>query len=128
MDDTAAVDLVRANSTLCLNVDNPGWDDARGYWFDEARSTLYFPVSKKYLADRDLAQYRVLIWCQPRVVVEGELMPATSETDTAVRLELAAAAGVADDDARLIILDQRTRRARRTSYKLQIRTATIVDT
>lgn len=114
---------------LCLDIAKPSWDNARGYWLDEARSTLYFPVAaKRYLADRDLSHYSVLIWSEPLVLVEGELMPATSETDTAIQFELADAAGVAEDDARYIILDQRTRRARRTSYKLQIRTATIVDT
>ena len=52
--------LVRASRHLCLQVDDPGWENARGYLFDEPTMTLYFPVAKKYLA-LPLSRYEVLI-------------------------------------------------------------------
>ena len=112
--------LIRATGTLCLQVDDPGWDDARGYLFDEPTMTMYFPVAKKYLSP-PLSQYEVLIWSRPRVVVRGELEPASSGADTATQLSLARAAGLDEDKARYMLLDQRTQKARRTRYKLIIR-------
>jgi hypothetical protein len=112
--------LIRASGTLCLQVDDPGWENARGYLFDEPAMTLYFPVAKKYLTF-PLAQYEVIIWSQPRVVVRGELQPATSEEDTATQLSLARAAGFDADKASYMLLDQRTQKARRTRYKLIVR-------
>jgi len=41
MDDLLAV--VANNNMLCLNVDEPSWDNARGYLFDAKSRTLYFP-------------------------------------------------------------------------------------
>ncbi len=114
------LDLVRRNGHLCLNVEDPGWDDARGYLFDEQTSSLYFPVSKRYLPANPEC-YRVLVTSQPRVLVTGDLTPATSEDDTAVQLALAEASGLAPDKARYMLLDQRTKKARRTRYKLRIR-------
>ena len=66
--------LIRAGGHLCLQVDDPGWESARGYLFDESRMTLYFPVAKKYLTP-PLSRYEVLILSQPEVVVRGELRP-----------------------------------------------------
>lgn len=105
---------------LCLNVDDPGWDDARGYLFDEATATLYFPVAKKYLV-ADPSRFRALIWCQPRVIVEGELHPATSDADTNLQLRLAERAGMDAEKARYMLVDERTKKARRTRYKLTLR-------
>jgi hypothetical protein len=112
--------LIRATGTLCLQVDDPGWDDARGYLFDESAMALYFPVAKKYLTP-PLSRYEVVIWSRPRVVVRGELQPATSEEDTAAQLSLARAAGLEENAARYMLLDQRTQKARRTRYKLIVR-------
>jgi hypothetical protein len=112
--------LIRVTGHLCLQVDDPGWEDARGYLFDESATTLYFPVAKKYLTP-PLSQYEVIIWSQPRVVVRGELQPATSEEDTATQLSLARAAGLDENTARYMLLDQRTQKARRTRYKLIVR-------
>ena len=111
------VALIRATGRLCLQVDNPGWENARGYLFDESGMTLYFPVAKKYLTP-PLSQYEVLILSQPKVVARGELRPATSEEDTATQLLLARAAGLEANKARYMLLDQRTQKARRTRYKL----------
>jgi hypothetical protein len=61
--------IVRDTGMLCLDVANPGWDNARGYVFDPGADVLYFPVSKKYLDGRDLDRHEVLIWGQPRVIV-----------------------------------------------------------
>jgi hypothetical protein len=112
--------LIRASGHLCLQVDDPGWENARGYLFDESRMTLYFPVAKKYLKP-PLSRYEVLILSQPEVVVRGELQPATSEEDTATQLSLARAAGLDANKARYMLLDQRTQKARRTRYKLIVR-------
>jgi hypothetical protein len=76
--------LIRATGHLCLQVDNPGWENARGYLFDESGMTLYFAVAKKYLTP-PLSQYEVLILSHPKVVARGELQPATSEEDTATQ-------------------------------------------
>jgi hypothetical protein len=120
--DDDLVALIRATGLLCLQVDDPGWEDARGYLFDEPAMTLYFPVAKKYLT-RPLSDYAVLIWSQPQVVVRGELLPAISEEDTAKQLSLALARGTDMDasKARYILLDQRTQKARKTRYKLIVR-------
>ena len=112
--------LIRATGHLCLQVDDPGWEDARGYLFDESEMTLYFPVAKKYLAP-PLCRYEVLILSQPRLVVRGELQPATSEEDTATQLSLARATGLDTNTARRMLLDQRTQKVRRTRYKLIVR-------
>jgi hypothetical protein len=114
------LDLVRRTGRLCLNVDDPGWDDARGYLFNEPTSTLYFPVSKRYLPTRPEG-FRVLVSSQPRVLVTGDLLPATSQDDTDLQLALAEASGIEPDNARFMLLDQRTKKARRTRYKLRIR-------
>jgi hypothetical protein len=82
--------------------------------------TLYFPVAKKYLTP-PLSGYEVLIMSHPRVVVRGELQPATSDEDTAQQLSLAGAAGLDANKARYMLLYQRTQKARRTRYKLIIR-------
>jgi len=39
--------LVKGTGTLCLNVGDPGWDDARGYLYDPDAQALYFPIAKK---------------------------------------------------------------------------------
>jgi hypothetical protein len=53
-------------------------------------------------------------------VVTGDLSPATSGNDTAIQLALAEASGLPPDKARYMLLDQRTKKARRTRYKLRI--------
>jgi hypothetical protein len=113
------LNLVRGTGTLCLDVDDPGWDNARGYLFDESTATLYFPVSKRYLPERG-NHFQVLIWSQPRVVATGDLFPATSDVDLDVQLSLAERR-LAPDEARYMLLDQRTKRPRRSRYKLVIR-------
>jgi hypothetical protein len=112
--------IIRTSGTLCLRVNDPGWEDARGYLFDESAMTLYFPVAKKYLRS-PLSQYEVLIWSPTTVIVRGELEPATSEEDTAAQLSLARASGLDEEKARYMLLDQRTQKARSTRYKLMIR-------
>ena len=112
--------LIRATGHLCLQVDDPGWENARGYLFDESGMTLYFPVAKKYLTP-PLSQNEVLILSQPKVVARGELQPATSEEDTATQLSLARAAGLEASKARYMLLDQRTQKARRTRHELIVR-------
>jgi hypothetical protein len=68
-----------------------------------------------------LSQYEVIIWSQPRVVIRGELQPATPEKDTATQLSLARAAGFDENEARYKLLDQRAQNARRARYKLIVR-------
>lgn len=93
-------------------MESPGWDDARGYLFDDARATLYFPVAKKYLTD-DLASFRVLIWSDPRVLAIGELHPATSDQDLEIQMALAGQSGIPLHEAQYMLLDQRTKGVRR---------------
>jgi len=112
--------LVRRTGTLCLNVDDPGWDDARGYLFDESSATLYFPVSRKYRPAQPEG-FRVLIWSQPRVVVTGDLLPAGTDDEFAIQLSLVVRAGMKSEKARYMLLDQRTDRPRQTRFKLLIR-------
>ena len=114
------LDVVRHNDRLCLNVDDPGWDDARGYLFDEATLTMYFPVAKKYLPESGDG-FRVLIWSEPRVVVIGELHPARYDDDLTKQLSLAEAQGMRAEEAWFMLLDQRTKKPRRTRHKLVIK-------
>jgi hypothetical protein len=118
--------LIRGAGHLCLQVDDPSWENARGFLLDESAMTLYFPVAKKYLTP-PLTRYEVIIWSQPQVVVRGELRPATSEDDTATQLSLARAAGLDADTARYMLLDQRTQKARKTRCKLIVRDMARVD-
>ena len=124
--DDDLLDLIKVSGHLCLEVDDPGWEDARGYLFNESTMTLYFPVAKKYLT-RPLSHFEVLIWGRPQVLVRGELQAATSEEDTATQLALARAAGLDEDKARYMLLDQRTQKVRRTRHKLVVREIARVD-
>jgi hypothetical protein len=117
------LNLVRRTGRLCRNTANPGWDNARGYLFDEATAMLYFVASTRYLPER-LEDFRVLIWSEPRVLVIGELMPATTEDDLTIQLSLAKRSGMGLEKARNMLLDQRTKRPRRSRYKLFIRKLT----
>jgi hypothetical protein len=120
------LDLVRGAGTLCLNPEDPGWDNARGYLFDESSMALYFPVSQKY---RPLQPegFRVLIWSQPRVVVTGDLHPARGDDDVAIQLSLAERKGMQPEKARYMLVDQRTNKPRRTRFKLLIRDLAIAQ-
>jgi hypothetical protein len=113
------LDLVRSAGTLCPNPEDPGWDNARGYLFDESSMALYFPVSQKYRPSQPQG-FRVLIWSQPRVVVTGDLHPARSDDDVAVQLSLAERKGMQPEKARYMLLDRRTNKPRRTLFKLLI--------
>ena len=112
--------LVRDAGTLCLDVESPGWDDARAYLFEEAGATLYFPVAKKYLTG-DLGAFRVLIWSEPRVLAVGELHPATSDRDLGIQMALAGRSGIPLNDPRYMLLDQRTKGVRKTRHRLVLR-------
>ncbi|MEQ1698419.1 MAG: hypothetical protein ABL901_21545 [Hyphomicrobiaceae bacterium] len=100
-----------------LNIESPGWDDARGYLFEMSGPTLYFPVAKKYLPENP-EKMRVLIGHSPRKIAEGELMAATSQDDAARQLELAILQGMEESKARYMIFDSRSGRPRKTRYKL----------
>lgn len=112
--------IVRDAGTLCLDVKDPGWDNARGYLFDPDSNTLYFPVSKKYLDDRELDRYEVLIWSQPRVLVVGRLSSATSEQDVGLASKLAAAMGWEPGKIDYMLFDQRHHKPRKNRHKLLI--------
>jgi hypothetical protein len=114
--------VVRETNLLCLDVEHPGWDSARGYLLDSAANTLYFPVSRKYLQGRSLDRFEVLIWSQPRVLVVGRLPSATSDHDAQVAAELAAARGMEPDQIDYLLFDQRNRKPRKNRHKLLIET------
>ena len=111
--------LVKRTRHLCLDVTKPSWDGARGYLFDEETTTLFFPMAKKNLRS-DPSCFQVVIWSRPRVLLTGELRSATSEVDTALQLVLAERGGMSKDKAEFMLLDQRTKKARRTRYKLVV--------
>ena len=113
---------------LCLDVKNPGWDDARGYVFDPDSNTLYFPVAKKYLDDRDLDRYEVLIWSQPRVLVVGRLSSATSDKDVGLEIKLLAAQGWEAEKIDYMLFDRRHHRPRTNRHKLLIESVREVAT
>lgn len=118
--DARLLGIVGACRTLCLNVANPGWDDARGYLFDPVTNTLYFPVSRKYLDGRDLSRYSVLIWSQPRVLAVGRLTPATSASDIDTVQHLAAAGGLDPAKIDRLLFDQRHHNPRKNRHKLEL--------
>jgi hypothetical protein len=109
--------LVGARGILCLDVENPGWDNARGYLFEHRTRTLYFPVAKKYLERRDLERYEVLVWSQPRVIAIGRLSAATSDEDARIQTELAGATDLNAAQIKLMLFDGRNNRPRKNRYK-----------
>jgi hypothetical protein len=121
------LDVVRRAGRLCLSVEDPGWDNARGYLFEESRATLYFPVSRKYQPAQPEG-FRVLIWSRPRVIVTGDLHPATSEEDVRIQLFLAEEKGMEPEKARYMLVDQRTNKPRATRHKLLIRNLSLAPT
>ncbi len=116
MDDLLAV--IAKNSTLCLNLAKPSWENARGYTFDVERRILYFPVDKKGLKDRDLDRYEVLVWSQPRVVIVGRLLPA-SQDDLEIEIRLASQR-FKPAEVDYMLFDQRNHKPRKNRYKLII--------
>ncbi|HUB40874.1 MAG TPA: hypothetical protein VMA72_18650 [Streptosporangiaceae bacterium] len=112
--------VVRAAHLLCLDASNPEWDNARGYLFDTGTGELYFPVSARYLHDRKLDHYEVLIWSHPRLLVAGRLSSATSDLDVQLQAELASARGLAPDKIDVMLFDQRNHKPRKNRYKLAL--------
>lgn len=121
-----ALEAIKRNNHLSLNVADPSWDNAKGYLFDEHNGTLYFPVEKKHLPANHL-NVGVLIRGQNKVLVTGELHPATSEYDKKTQLDLAKAGGMETSKAHAMLLDQRTGKARKLRYKLIVHRAKIVN-
>ncbi len=114
------LEVVRAAHLLCLDTSNPGWDNARGYLFDTGSGELYFPVSARYLHDRKLDHYEVLIWSHPRLLVAGPLSSATSDLDVQLQADLASARGMAPDKIDIMLFDQRNHKPRKHRHKLVI--------
>jgi|GEM_PF-5977112 len=86
MDDLLAV--VANNNMLCLNVDEPSWDNARGYLFDAKSRTLYFPVDKKGRQGRNLDRYEVLSLGSVRHHdLSGHVFVASSAKNAAVKVK-----------------------------------------
>jgi hypothetical protein len=112
--------VVRDAGLLCLDVSNPAWDNARGYLFDTGSGQLYFPVSARYLQERRLDHYEVLIWSRPRLLVTGRLCSATSDQDMQVQVELASARGMTSDKIDVLLFEQRHHKPRRNRHKLVI--------
>jgi hypothetical protein len=104
---------------LHLNVDNPGWDDARGYLLAPSGPILYFPMAKKYFPDNPI-EMRVLIRSSPRIIAQGALTVAASQHDAEWQFELAMRQGMKEGNARYMIFDKRTGKPRNTRYKLLV--------
>ncbi len=107
---------------LCLDVSNPDWDNARGYLFDRGARTMFFPVAKKYLEGRDLERYEVLVWSQPRIIATGRLLPATSDEDSRIQVDLARSTDLNADQIKLMLFDGRKNKPRKIRYKLVLET------
>jgi len=118
--DNELLAVVVGHSTLCLNVGNPGWEDARGYTVDPESLTMYFPVSKKYLDGRDLDAYSVLIWSNPRVIATGRLSSAANEADAASQYRALVSRGWEPDKAAYSLYDARSHKPRKNRFKLLI--------
>jgi hypothetical protein len=114
--------LVRVRGTLCLDVENPGWDNARGYLFDSDTRTMFFPIAKKYLERRDLERYEVLVWTQPRIIVTGCLSAASSDEDARIQTELARATDLTAAQIERMLFDGRNNKPRKNRYKLILET------
>ena len=114
--------LVGARGILCLEVENPGWDNARGYLFDSGTRTMFFPVAKRYLERRDLERYEVLVWSQPRIIALGRLSAATSDGDSRIQIELARATDLNAVQIKLMLFNGRNNKPRKNRYKLVLET------
>jgi hypothetical protein len=114
--------LVGAHGTLCLDVENPGWGNARGYLFDIGTRTMFFPIAKKYLERRDLERYEVLVWSRPRVIAMGRLSAATSDEDAQIQTELARATDLNAAQIKVMLFDGRNNKPRKNRYKLVLET------
>ena len=114
--------LVGARGILCLEVENPGWDNARGYLFDSGTRTMFFPVAKRYLERRDLERYEVLVWSQPRIIALGRLSAATSDEDSRIQIELARATDLNAVQIKLMLFNGRNNKPRKNRYKLVLET------
>ena len=118
--DSKLLDIVSESRTLCLDIAKPGWDDARGYLYDPEGGTLFFPVSRKYFDGRDLNQYEVLIWSQPRVLAVGRLSQATSPSDIETQRRLAIGDGRDLAKVEFMLFEQRHDNPRKNRHKLQV--------
>lgn len=111
------VQRVRQSRTLHLCVDNPGWDDYRGYLVENDALVLYFPVAKKWMP-ADTGAMQVLIPGPPRLLLRGTLLDARSDMDGSRQLMLALEQGLEEEKARYMIFDKRTGKPRSTRRKL----------
>ena len=114
--------LVAVWGVLCLDVSNPGWDNARGYLFDSGTQTMFFPVAKKYLEGRDLERYEVLVWSRPRIIAIGRLSTATSDEDSRIQTVLARSTDLNAAQIKLMLFDGRNNKPRKNRYKLVLET------
>jgi hypothetical protein len=112
--------ILEGHSTLCLDVEKPRWENARGYLYDRRTRTMYFPVAKKYLEGRDLGHYQVLIWSQPAVIAVGRLSPANPDEDVRTEIELARARDWNPAEIRMMLFDRRSNKPRKNRYKLVV--------
>jgi hypothetical protein len=114
--------LVADSGVLCLDVSNPGWDNARGYLFDSGTRTMFFPVAKKFLVGRNLERYEVLVWSQPRIIAIGRLSAATSDEDSRTQTGLARLTDLNPAQIKLMLFDGRNNKPRKNRYKLALET------
>ena len=114
--------LIGVRGVLCLDVSNPGWDNARGYLFDSRTRTMFFPVAKTYLVGRDLERYEVLVWSQPRIIAIGRLSAATSDEDSRTQTGLARLTDLNPAQIKLMLFDGRNNKPRKNRYKLVLET------
>ena len=110
--------VIAVRDVLCLDVENPGWDNARGFLFDSSAQTMFFPVAKKYLEGRDLERYEVLVLSRPRMIAMGRLSPATSDEEARIQAELARGTDLNADQIKLMLFDGRNGKPRKNRYRL----------
>jgi hypothetical protein len=83
-------------------------------------ASFYLPVSAKYLQERRLDHYEVLIWSRPHLLVAGRLCSATSDENMQAQAEPASARGIPPDKIDVLLYDQRNHKPRRSRHKLRI--------
>ncbi len=110
--------VIAVRDVLCLDVENPGWDNARGFLFDSGARTMFFPVAKKFLEGRDLERYEVLVLSRPRMIAMGRLSPAASDEDARTQAELARGTDLNADQIKLMLFDGRNGKPRKNRYRL----------
>lgn len=115
--------FIHTSGILSLDIENPGWENSRGYCYDNKLHTLYFKVQNTYLKGKDLKNFRIRIdGSGYRVaVISGELSSASNKHDTETVFEIQKNIdGWDEQKAKYALYDAKTGKPRKNNYKLRI--------